>query len=99
VTLSGYVDRILCAQVYEVARETPLQHAPRISARLGETVLIKREAWRAVSLAGEFPARRNEFPVPDHRESVATTAERLRNFGAESARRAPVSSDFPIFSL
>ena len=34
----------------------------------------------------DFPARRNEFPVPDHRESVAMTAERLRNLGAESAR-------------
>jgi len=49
----------------------------------------------------DFPARRNEFPVPDHRESVATTAERLRNLGAESARRVQfrrISLYFPCRS-
>jgi len=48
-----------------------------------------------------FPARRNKFPVPDHRESVATTAERLRNLGAESARWAQfrrISLHFPCRS-
>ncbi len=48
-----------------------------------------------------FPARRNEFPVPDHRESVATTAERLRNLGAESTRRVQfrrISLYFPCRS-
>ncbi len=46
-----------------------------------------------------FPARRNEFPVPDHRESVATTAESLRNLGAWVRQEGPVSKDFPVFSL
>ena len=49
----------------------------------------------------DFPARRNEFPVPDHRESVATTAERLRNLGAESAGRVQfrrISLHFPCRS-
>jgi hypothetical protein len=48
-----------------------------------------------------FPARRNEFPVPDHRESVATTAERLRNLGTESVRRVQfrtISLHFPCRS-
>ena len=32
----------------------------------------------------EFPVRRNEFPVLDPREYVATTAERLGNLGPDS---------------
>ncbi len=34
-----------------------------------------------------FPSRRNEFPAPDHRESVAEPAESLANFGSGSSRR------------
>ena len=33
----------------------------------------------------DFPARRNEFPVPDHREFVTMAAERLGNLGADCA--------------
>ena len=40
------------------------------------------------SNAREFPARRKKFPVPDHREFVAITAERLVNLGADSLRGA-----------
>ena len=49
----------------------------------------------------DFPARRNEFPVPDHRESVAITVEGLRNLGAERARRVQsrrISLYFPCRS-
>ncbi|MEM9055918.1 MAG: threonine ammonia-lyase, biosynthetic [Pseudomonadota bacterium] len=38
-----YIERILTARVYDVAVETPLDRAPQLSARLGNTVLIKRE--------------------------------------------------------
>jgi threonine dehydratase len=38
-----YLRRILNAKVYDVAIETPLVHAPVLSARLGNNVLIKRE--------------------------------------------------------
>ena len=38
-----YVERILRARVYDVARETPLDPAPLLSRRLGNEVLIKRE--------------------------------------------------------
>jgi threonine dehydratase len=41
--LDGLVREILTARVYEVARETPLEPAPRLSARLGCAVLLKRE--------------------------------------------------------
>ena len=37
------IERILRARVYDVARETPLEAAPRLSARFGERVLLKRE--------------------------------------------------------
>ena len=34
---------ILTSRVYDVAQETPLDHAPRLSKRLGNVVLLKRE--------------------------------------------------------
>ena len=42
------VEAILRARVYDVARETPLEEAPRLSARLGERVLLKREDLQPV---------------------------------------------------
>jgi threonine dehydratase len=38
-----YLGRILRARVSDIAVETPLDHVPRLSARLGNTVLLKRE--------------------------------------------------------
>ncbi len=43
-----YVERILRARVYDVARETPLDPAPLLSRRLGNEVLIKREDLQPV---------------------------------------------------
>lgn len=43
-----YLERILKARVYDVAEETPLDPAPRLSARLGEQVLLKREDLQPV---------------------------------------------------
>lgn len=42
-TLEGYLKRALLARVYDVARETPLEPAPRLSERLGSKVWLKRE--------------------------------------------------------
>jgi threonine dehydratase len=47
-TARDYVERILRARVYDVAKETPLESAPRLSARLGHHVLIKREDLQPV---------------------------------------------------
>ena len=44
----GYLERILRARVYDVAIETPLDFAPRLSARLGQRVWIKREDLQPV---------------------------------------------------
>ena len=38
-----YLGRILRARVSDIAVETPLERIPRLSARLGNTVLLKRE--------------------------------------------------------
>ena len=45
---ADYLDRILKARVYEVAIETPLEAAPRLSARLDNRVLFKREDLQPV---------------------------------------------------
>jgi threonine dehydratase len=43
-----YVQRILAAKVYDVARTTTLEPAPLLSARLGNTILLKREDEQSV---------------------------------------------------
>jgi threonine dehydratase len=43
-----YVQRILAAKVYDVARTTTLESAPLLSTRLGNTILLKREDEQSV---------------------------------------------------
>ncbi|MEW5888440.1 MAG: threonine ammonia-lyase, biosynthetic [Pseudomonadota bacterium] len=43
-----YLERILNAQVYDVAIESPLEHAPNLSARLHNRLLLKREDMQPV---------------------------------------------------
>ncbi len=43
-----YLERILKARVYDVAVESPLEAAPRLSRRIGNTVLFKREDLQPV---------------------------------------------------
>ena len=45
---TDYLERILNAQVYDVAIETPLDFAPSLSARLGNRILLKREDLQPV---------------------------------------------------
>lgn len=44
----SYVKRILESRVYDVARETPIDHARLLSERLGNRVLLKREDLQPV---------------------------------------------------
>ena len=72
-----YVERVLRARVYDVARETPLDAAPRLSARLGNRVLIKREDLQSVfsfKLRGAY-----------NKISGLTACERARGVVASSA--------------
>ncbi|MEO6123824.1 MAG: threonine ammonia-lyase, biosynthetic [Ilumatobacteraceae bacterium] len=48
LTLGDYLQKILTARVYDVAVETPLDPAPNLSARIGNTVLLKREDTQPV---------------------------------------------------
>lgn len=43
-----YLERILTARVYDVAQETPLDLAPRLSERLKNEILLKREDMQSV---------------------------------------------------
>ncbi|HSW23776.1 MAG TPA: threonine ammonia-lyase, biosynthetic [Burkholderiaceae bacterium] len=45
---ADYLQRILIARVYDVAQETPLEHARALSRRLGNRVLLKREDQQSV---------------------------------------------------
>jgi threonine dehydratase len=45
---SPYIERILKARVYDVAIESPLEEAARLSRRLGNHVLLKREDLQPV---------------------------------------------------
>ena len=44
----SYIERILKARVYEVAIESPLEEAPRLSRRLDNRILFKREDLQPV---------------------------------------------------
>jgi threonine dehydratase len=44
----NYIERILRARVYDVATESPLEPAPRLSRRVGNQVLLKREDLQPV---------------------------------------------------
>jgi threonine dehydratase len=45
---ASYAPLIARARVYDVAIESPLDRAPRLSARLGHDVYLKREDLQAV---------------------------------------------------
>ncbi|HYG33080.1 MAG TPA: pyridoxal-phosphate dependent enzyme, partial [Methylophilaceae bacterium] len=45
---NDYVEKILAAKVYDVARKTPLELEPILSSRLGNRILLKREDMQPV---------------------------------------------------
>jgi threonine dehydratase len=45
---TDYLERILTARVYDVAQETPLERAPRLSERFQNHILLKREDMQPV---------------------------------------------------
>ena len=86
-----YVTKILKARVYDVARETPLELAPRLSSRLGCEVWLKREDLqptfsfklrgaynKLASLSAEERARGViASSAGNHAQGVALAARRL----------------------
>jgi threonine dehydratase len=86
----SYIERILKARVYDVAIESPLEPAPRLSRRLGNSILFKREdlqpvfsfklrgACNKISHLSETVARRGVIcaSAGNHAQGVALAARR-----------------------
>jgi threonine dehydratase len=87
---SPYIERILKARVYDVAIESPLEEAPRLSRRLGNRVLLKREdlqpvfsfklrgAYNRIAHLSEAVAKRGVVcaSAGNHAQGVALAARR-----------------------
>ena len=88
---NSYLERILTAQVYDVAIESPLELAPNLSARLHNRLLLKREDMQPVfsfKVRGAYnkmvklsPATLKRGVVTasagNHAQGVALAAQRL----------------------
>jgi threonine dehydratase len=46
----SYLTNILTSKVYDVAKETPLELAPKLSERLGVNIWLKREDLQPVRI-------------------------------------------------
>src|ERR1700727_3581483 len=85
-----YLQRVLKARAYDVAIESPLEAAPRLSRRLGNQILLKREdlqsvfsfklrgAYNKVAHLSESVARRGVIcaSAGNHAQGVALAAPR-----------------------
>ena len=72
-----YLKRILTARVYDVAEESPLEPAPQLSERLGNTVLLKREDMQQVfsfKLRGAYNKMAHLTPEQLGRGVIAASA-------------------------
>jgi threonine dehydratase len=81
---------VLTSRVYEVARETPLEPAPRLSRRLGRPVLLKREDLQPVfsfKLRGAHNRIAHLTPVERAAGVIAASAGNHAQGVAFSARR------------
>jgi threonine dehydratase len=86
----NYIERILKARVYDVASETPLDHAARLSHRLENRVMLKREdlqpvfsfklrgAYNKIAHLSESAAKRGVIcaSAGNHAQGVALAAQR-----------------------
>jgi len=89
--MNDYLKRILNARVYDVAIESPLEIAPSLSARIGNTLLLKREDMQPVfsfKLRGAYnkmaqlsPAQLKKGVITssagNHAQGVALSAQKL----------------------
>src|SRR4051812_32889322 len=86
----NYIERILKARVYDVASETPLDHAARLSQRLGNRIMLKREdlqpvfsfklrgAYNRIAHLSESAAKRGVIcaSAGNHAQGVALAAQK-----------------------
>jgi threonine dehydratase len=88
--MNNYLKRILNARVYDVAVETPLEVAPNLSARIGNTVLLKREDMQPVfsfKLRGAYNKMAQLTPAQLKRGVIAASAGNHAQGVALSAQR------------
>ena len=85
-----YLEKILTARVYDVAEETPLEIAPNLSKRLGNTILLKREDMQSVfsfKLRGAYNKMAQLSPELLQQGVIAASAGNHAQGVALSARR------------
>jgi len=73
----NYVEKILKAKVYDVAIETPLEPAPRLSRRLGNQVWFKREDLQPVfsfKIRGAYNKIAQLSPIAAQRGVICASA-------------------------
>lgn len=90
-----YVKRILTASVYDVAVETPLDPLPRLSARLGRSILLKREDLQPVfsfKIRGAYNKMARLTPAEAARGVVCASAGNHAQGVALAGRRLGVST-------
>jgi len=88
--MSDYLKRILTARVYDVAIESPLSVATNLSARIGNTVLFKREDMQPVfsfKLRGAYNKMAHLTPEQLKRGVIAASAGNHAQGVALSAHR------------
>src|SRR4026209_1784184 len=86
----NYIERILKARVYDVAIESPLEAAPGLSRRLGNTVLLKREDLQPVfsfKLRGAYNKIAHLTPDDRARGVITASAGNHSQGVAYSARK------------
>ena len=91
----SYIERILRAQVYDVARETPLVQAQRLSGRLDNQVWLKREDLQPVfsfKLRGAYNRIRNLSEQERERGVIAASAGNHAQGVALSAQRLGIKA-------
>ncbi|WKZ12281.1 MAG: threonine ammonia-lyase, biosynthetic [Gammaproteobacteria bacterium] len=102
-TAADYLERILKARVYDIAVESPLEAAPRLSERLGSRVLLKREDLQPVfsfklrgahnRLSQMSPAARSRGVIcssaGNHAQGLALSA---RHYGARALVVMPATT-------
>ena len=89
-SLTTLLHDILTSRVYDVARETPLEPAPGLSRRLGNTVLLKREDLQPVfsfKLRGAYNKIAHLTPAERARGIITASAGNHSQGVAFSARK------------
>src|SRR3954468_5493326 len=91
----SYIERILKARVYDVAIESPLEPARRLSRRLGNQVLFKREDLQPVfsfKLRGAYNKIAHLTETERQRGIIAASAGNHAQGVAYSAQRLQLSA-------